>query len=31
LTSPLFTSDVVAALKPLLEAVPDVRIYQAAA
>ena len=31
LTSPLFTADVVGALKPLLEAAPDVRIYQAAA
>jgi hypothetical protein len=31
LTSPLFTSDVVSALKPLLDAAPDVRIYQAAA
>jgi hypothetical protein len=31
LTSPLFTSDVVGALKPLLDAAPDVRIYQAAA
>ena len=27
----LFTSDVVGALKPLLDAAPDVRIYQAAA
>lgn len=27
----LFTSDVVAALEPLLDAAPDVRIYQAAA
>jgi hypothetical protein len=26
----LFTSDVVGALKPLLEAAPDVRIYNAA-
>ena len=31
LTSPLFTSDVVGALQPLLDAAPDVRIYQAAA
>ncbi len=31
LKSRLFTSDVVGALKPLLEAEPDVRIYQAAA
>jgi len=31
LTSPLFTADVVDALKPLLDAAPDVRIYQAAA
>ena len=31
LTSPLFASDVVGALKPLLDAAPDVRIYQAAA
>jgi hypothetical protein len=31
LTSPLFASDVVTALKPLLDAEPDVRIYQAAA
>jgi hypothetical protein len=31
LTSPLFNSDVVGALKPLLDAAPDVRIYQAAA
>jgi hypothetical protein len=31
LTSPLFTSDVVGALKPLLDAAPDVRIYQTAA
>ena len=31
LTSPLFTSDVVGALMPLLDAAPDVRIYQAAA
>jgi hypothetical protein len=31
LTSPLFTADVVGALKPLLDAAPDVRIYQAAA
>ena len=31
LTSQLFTSDVVGALKPLLDAAPDVRIYQAAA
>jgi hypothetical protein len=30
LTSPLFTSDVVGALEPLLDAAPDVRIYQAA-
>jgi hypothetical protein len=31
LSSRLFTSDVVGALKPLLDAEPDVRIYQAAA
>jgi hypothetical protein len=31
LTSRLFTSDVVGGLKPLLDAEPDVRIYQAAA
>lgn len=31
LKSGLFTSDVVGALTPLLEAAPDVRIYQAAA
>ena len=31
LTSRLFTTDVVGALKPLLDAEPDVRIYQAAA
>ena len=31
LTSRLFTADVVGALKPLLDAEPDVRIYQAAA
>jgi len=31
LTSRLFTSDVVGALKPLLDAEPEVRIYQAAA
>jgi hypothetical protein len=31
LTSPLFTLDVVGALKPLLDAAPDVRIDQAAA
>jgi hypothetical protein len=31
LTSRLFTSDVVSALTPLLDAEPDVRIYQAAA
>lgn len=31
LTSRLFTWDVVGALKPLLDAEPDVRIYQAAA
>jgi hypothetical protein len=30
LTTPLFTGDVVGALKPLLDAAPDVRIYQAA-
>ena len=30
LTSRLFTADVVGALKPLLDAEPDVRIYQAA-
>lgn len=29
LQSGLFTADVVGALKPLLEAAPDVRIYQA--
>jgi hypothetical protein len=31
LKSRLFTSDIVGALKPLLDAEPDVRIYQAAA
>ena len=31
LTSHLFNSHVVSALKPLLDAEPDVRIYQAAA
>ena len=31
LTTELFTADVVGALKPLLDAAPDVRIYQAAA
>ena len=31
LTCRLFTADVVGALKPLLDAEPDVRIYQAAA
>ena len=31
LNTGLFTSDVVGALKPLLDAAPDVRIYQAAA
>jgi hypothetical protein len=31
LANPLFTSDVVGALKPLLDAAPDVRIYQPAA
>ena len=31
LTSRLFASDVVGALKPLLDAEPDLRIYQAAA
>ena len=31
LSTGLFTSDVVGALKPLLDAAPDVRIYQAAA
>jgi hypothetical protein len=31
LASKLFTADVVGALKPLLDAEPDVRIYQAAA
>ena len=31
LTSRLFTADVVGTLKPLLDADPDVRIYQAAA
>jgi hypothetical protein len=31
LTSGLFTSDIVGALKPLLDAEPDVRIYKAAA
>jgi hypothetical protein len=31
LKSRLFTSDVVGALEPLLDAEPDVRIYQAAA
>jgi len=30
LTSELFTADVVGGLKPLLEATPDVRIYQIA-
>jgi len=30
LKTELFTSDVVKALKPLLDAAPDVRIYQAA-
>jgi hypothetical protein len=30
LQTDLFTSDVVKALKPLLDAAPDVRIYQAA-
>jgi hypothetical protein len=30
LKSPLFSSDVVGALKPLLDAEPDVRIYKAA-
>ncbi len=30
LKTDLFTSDVVQALKPLLDAAPDVRIYQAA-
>lgn len=30
LKSDLFTADVVGALKPLLDAAPDVRIYQAA-
>jgi hypothetical protein len=30
LTSPLFTADVVKALAPLLDAAPDIRIYQAA-
>jgi hypothetical protein len=30
LSSPLFTSDVVGALTPLLDAAPDVRIYKAA-
>jgi len=30
LTSRLFTADVVGALKPLLDAEPDVRIYKAA-
>ncbi len=30
LNSPLFTRDVVGALKPLLDAAPDVRIYQVA-
>ena len=30
LTSTLFTADVVTALKPHLQAAPDVRIYQAA-
>jgi hypothetical protein len=30
LTSRLFSSDVVSALKPLLDAEPDVRIYKAA-
>jgi hypothetical protein len=31
LKSRLFTSDVVGALKPLLDAEPDVRVYQSAA
>jgi hypothetical protein len=31
LNSPLFASDVVGALTPLLDALPDVRIYQSAA
>jgi hypothetical protein len=31
LTSKLFTAHVVGALKPLLDAEPDVRIYKAAA
>jgi hypothetical protein len=30
LKSELFTADVVSALKPLLDAAPDIRIYQAA-
>jgi hypothetical protein len=30
LQSPLFTTDVVAGLKPLLDGAPDVRIYQVA-
>ena len=30
LNSPLFNQDVVGALKPLLDAAPDVRIYQVA-
>ena len=30
LHSPLFTADVVGALQPLLDAAPDVRIYQVA-
>jgi hypothetical protein len=30
LKTELFTSDVVGALKPLLDASPDIRIYQAA-
>ena len=30
LKTPLFTSDVVGALQPLLDTAPDVRIYQAA-
>jgi hypothetical protein len=30
LKSPLFTADVVSALSPLLDAAPDVRVYQSA-
>jgi hypothetical protein len=30
LKTPLFSSDVVSALKPFLDAAPDIRVYQAA-